>query len=156
MAHNSMQINQQTQFHHAKNNSLTNGPVSKFSTPNKLSGGGDQTKIRKLNSGIINEEEVLRINNNNSSTAHFQNLSSYLQDAHNNQLGHNVNHSQTSLRNQAKKLRSSKSSSQINHSKNSSLYNLQYYKPANQEQDPHKRVTPDIADMSDDEEYKQI
>ncbi len=57
-----------------KTNSFSNGPISKFSTPNKLSGGGDQTKIRKLNSGIINDDqfqEVLRLNNNNSSTAHF-------------------------------------------------------------------------------------
>ena len=59
-----------------------------------------------------------------------------------------------------KLLRGSKSSSQINHSKNSSLYNLQLYK-AQQNQvkdlDQNRReATPEIGDISDDEEYMQI
>jgi hypothetical protein len=57
-------------------------------------------------------------------------------------------------------LRGSKSSSQINHSKNSSLNNLQLYKPQqNQVKDldqNRREATPDIDDISDDEEYMQI
>ena len=62
-----------------------------------------------------------------------------------------------------KLLRGSKSSSQINPSKNSSLYNLQLYKPQSnhvkdqQQQEQNRReATPDIGDISDDEEYMKI
>ncbi len=51
------------QIHHGRTNSLTNGPVSKFSTPNKLS-SKDISKVKKMNSGIINDDsfpDALRV-----------------------------------------------------------------------------------------------
>jgi hypothetical protein len=78
-------------------------------------------------------------------------------------LGNNIslNSAGNMRNNQGRKLlRGSKSSSQINNSKNSSLYNLQLYKPhQNQVKDldqNRREATPDIEDISDDEEYMKI
>jgi len=81
-------------------------------------------------------------------------------------LGNNISQiSGGNMRNNqgGKLLKGSKSSSHINHSKNSSLYNLQLYKPhqsnqvKDQQQEQNRReATPDIGDISDDEEYMKI
>ena len=80
-------------------------------------------------------------------------------------LGNNISQiSGGNMRNNqgGKLLRGSKSSSQIGHSKNSSLYNMQLYKPQSnqvkdQQQEQNRReATPEIGDMSDDEEYMKI